>query len=53
MMNTLHEALSRMSRSNALRPLSRWERGGVRGYGLSFSLTPHPALRADLSRWER
>ena len=26
----------------------RWERVGVRGYGLSF-IAPHPALRADLS----
>ncbi len=27
--------------------------GWGEGYGLSFGLPPHPALRADLSPWER
>jgi hypothetical protein len=38
-----------------VRPLSRWERVGVRGYGLSLSRNPSPGSqeRSDLSRWER
>jgi len=40
-----------------VRALSRWERVGVRGYGLSLDLNPSPgtlvAERADLSQWER
>jgi hypothetical protein len=36
-----------------VRSLSHGERAGVRGTVYRQAVTPHPALRADLSRRER
>jgi hypothetical protein len=49
----MHERFGRRYFIRHSSPLSHWERVGVRGYKLSIGATPHPALRATLSPWER